>query len=303
MQSNFLVPASEIELETGLGKELLRKWRQRYGFPQLETGEDGKVGYSRKSIQLLLLIKRLIEGGFRPAQIVGKTPLELERFRQTIDNDFPKPIFNKTTCSLLERLKKTDLIGFESLLAQERASATLSEFVLNTLVPLINEVGEAWSRKDIAIYHEHLCTSVIQRLLHAEISLCKPERNFPTVLFATPPQEHHELGLLMAEAVLADHGAITVCVGSHTPLSDLHMAAMSCNADVVALSFSFSFPARNVISTLKHLRYLLSSDIEIWVGGSGLLSIKRPPSGIRVFSDIQEAVVILENLAKQKRNR
>ena len=91
MQSDKLVPASEIELETGFGKDLLRKWRQRYGFPHLETGTDGKIGYSRKAIQHLLLIKRLLEGGFRPAQIVGKHPLELERLRLAIVNDLPEP--------------------------------------------------------------------------------------------------------------------------------------------------------------------------------------------------------------------
>jgi hypothetical protein len=74
MQSDCLVPASEIELETGFGKELLRKWRQRYGFPNLDTGADGKIGYSRKTIQQLLLTKRLLEGGFRPARMLA-TPI------------------------------------------------------------------------------------------------------------------------------------------------------------------------------------------------------------------------------------
>jgi len=303
MQSDFLVPASEIELETGLGKDLLRKWRQRYGFPSVETGTDGKIGYSRKSIQHLLLIKRLIEGGFRPAQIVGRPPLELERLSRAINNDQPDSGLNETTRRLLERLKKSDMAGFETLLAKERAKGTLSEFVLKTVVPLINGVGEAWSSKEIEIYHEHLCTTVIQRLLHGEIRLCKHKRGFPRILFSTPPQEHHELGLLMAEAVLADHGAETVYVGAHMPLSNLKMAAVSCEADVVALSFSFSFPARNARPTLMHLRHLLPPKVEIWAGGSGLSSIRRSPNGIRIFSNIQESVEILQNLAKQKRDR
>ncbi len=302
MQSDNLVPASEIEQETGLGKELLRKWRQRYGFPPLETGANGKVGYSRESIQLLLLIKRLLEGGFRPAQIVGRPPLEIERLSRAIDADPRDTSLTESTRRLLERLKKTDISGLVSLMAKERAKGTLSDFVLNTVVPLISGVGEAWSTKEIEVYHEHLCTCVIQRLLQAEILFCPPRRGFPKIIFATPPQELHALGLLMAEAVLADHGATTICLGSHTPFSDIKMAAISCNADVVALSFSFSFPARNVRPTLKHLRHLLPANVELWAGGSGVSSVRRPPNGIRVFSNIQDAVPMMLNLVKRRRS-
>lgn len=303
MQSGKLVPASEIELETGLGKELLRKWRQRYGFPVLEIGADGKPGYTRKSIRQLLLIKRLIEGGFKPAQIVGKSPLELENLRQALDNDLPALCLNGTTQELLERLKKSDMVGMETILMQERSKGTLSEFVLNTVVPFIGCVGDAWSRKEIEIYHEHLCTSVIQRFLHAEILACKAKEGYPKILFSTPPEERHELGLLMAEAVLADHGASTFNVGAHTPLGDLKMAAMSCKADVVALSFSFAYPARNVRPTLTHLRFILPAQVELWAGGAGVSDIKRAAKGIRIFSTIQESVSILENLAHPKQTR
>jgi methylmalonyl-CoA mutase cobalamin-binding subunit len=300
MKSAKLVPASEIELETGLGKELLRKWRQRYGFPVLETGEDGKTGYTRKSIKQLLLIKRLIEGGFKPAQIVGKNPLELESLRRALDKDLPELCLNETTQRLLDRLKNSDMVGMETILMQERARGTLSDFVLGTVVPFIGSVGDAWSRKEIEIYHEHLCTSVIQRFLHAEILACKPKEGYPKILFSTPPEERHELGLLMAEAVLADHGAATFCVGSHTPLGDLKMAAMSCKADVIALSFSFAYPARNVKPTLTHLRFILPSHVEIWAGGAGVSGIKRAAKGIRIFSTIEESISILEDLARMK---
>jgi DNA-binding transcriptional MerR regulator len=298
MQSRKFVPASEIELTTGLNKELLRKWRQRYAFPILETGEDGKLGYSRQSISQLLLIKRLIEDGFRPAQIVGKTQQELETLRQTLDNVRPEVGRNEKTQQLLERLKQSDIVGMKILLAQERDKGTLSDFVLGTLAPFISSLGDAWSRNEIEIYHEHLFTSVIQRFLHAEILACKPMEGYPKVLFATPPEERHELGILMTEAVLADHGANTVCVGSHTPLCDLKLAANSCGANVIALSFSFSYPARCVIPTLKHLRFILPDNVEIWAGGGGLSRIRRTSKGIRIFSTIQESIMALHELAK-----
>ena len=77
MSTQPIVLASEIERETGFGKDQLRKWRQRFGFPPAESTANSKAAYSRETVDQLLLIKRLLEGGFRPRQVVGKTALEL----------------------------------------------------------------------------------------------------------------------------------------------------------------------------------------------------------------------------------
>ena len=78
--SQFYLP-SEIERETGFGKERLRKWRQRFGFPPQELSLDGKTAYSLATVNQLLLIKRLLEAGFRPAQVLGKSVLQLEKLK------------------------------------------------------------------------------------------------------------------------------------------------------------------------------------------------------------------------------
>ena len=78
--SQFYLP-SEIERETGFGKEQLRKWRQRFGFPPKESNLTGATAYSLTTVNQLLLIKRLLEAGLRPAQVVGKSILELERLK------------------------------------------------------------------------------------------------------------------------------------------------------------------------------------------------------------------------------
>ncbi len=301
MPARYLVSPSDIELETGLGKDLLRKWRQRFGFPLAATQADGRTGYTRETIRDLLSIKRLLEGGFRPAQVIGKSTIELERMLRAISLDASEPQWSASTHRLIERLKQADVARFEALLYKHRLGGTLTEFVRNTLAPLINAVGEAWSRKEIEIHQEHLCTYAVERLLHAEIRLCKSKHGYPRILFATPSEERHALGLLMAEAVLADQGAHTINIGPHVPFNDLKLAAASCKADVLALSFSFAYPARRVRPVLLHLRRLLPARMEIWVGGAGVAGVKRPPKGVRLFPEIAEASDALQDLARRKR--
>ncbi len=300
MRKGVFVPSVDIEKETTFGNDQLRKWRQRYGFPLLVTSPEHAFGYTSETVAQLLLIKRLLEGGFRPGQVVGKSTQELAYFSRAIADEVPPAPLSKTTLNLVELVKQSNVTGLRAHLAETRAKGTLTEFVLNTIAPLVSALDAAWSRRELEIYHEHLCSSVIERCLHAEILSSKPKRGYPTILFAAVAEERHMLGLLMAEAVLADSGANTICMGPHAPLDDLKMGIAACKADVLALSFSCAFATRRVRPTLIHLRGLLPSRVEIWAGGANATVVKRAPKGVRIIADIQESVDALHELTRQK---
>ena len=300
MRTRPLVSVSDIERETGFGKDQLRKWRQRFGFPPVEGAAGDRAVYSPETVDQLLLIKRLLEAGFRPGQVVGKTVQELEELNLDLGLTVPVECPDESIHTLIEQLKLTDLTGFSALLAQRRARGTLLEFVRDTVTPLMVGTGEAWSRDELDIHHEHLCSSCVERLLHAEILKLKPKKRLPSVLlFALAPGEHHLLGLLMIEAALAEQGARTINIGSDIPLNNLKLAAISCQADVLALSFSFAYPARAVVPTLLHLRRLLPLRIQIWAGGAGVAGVRKQPKGVHIIPDIAEAVTALNELAVQ----
>jgi DNA-binding transcriptional MerR regulator/methylmalonyl-CoA mutase cobalamin-binding subunit len=287
MKPPRLVPATDLERETGLGKDLLRKWRERYGFPTPEKQSNGALGYSREQVRQLRLIKRLLDAGFRPGQVVGKSIAELDRLLGALSGNDEAPLWNSTTREAIERLKQHDLEGLRALLVEERAKGSLSDFVTHMVDPLVVAVGEAWAQGKIEVYHEHLCSDELVRCLHTELRAFKPKRGFPRILFATPPDESHVLGLLMAEAVLAEQGADCISVGPQIAMGELAMAAQACHAKIVAMSFSFAYPTRRVRPTLAHLRELLPSSIEIWVGGAGASHIQRPPKGVLIFGNLQ----------------
>jgi len=298
LSSTFFLP-SEIERETGFGKEQLRKWRQRFGFPPKESNDDGKIAYSGNTVEQLHLIKRLLEAGFRPAQVVGKTVLELEKLKLELGLNAVVLAPDESILTLIEHIKLNDLKGFLSLLIKKRGKQIMLDFVQNTIAPLMIGIGEAWRRDEIDIHHEHLCTAHIERYLHAEILRLRPRDGLPVILLALPPGEHHLLGLLMAEAVLAEEGANTINIGSGIPLNNLKLAAMSCKADVVALSFSFAHPSKEILPTILHFRRLLPPEIQIWVGGAGISVIRKKPKGVDFFYDFKDAVFALNNFSFQ----
>jgi len=298
MPNKAFVLQSEIERLTGFGIEQLRKWRQRFGFPSAQYEVDGRAIYSRESVDRLLVIKRLIEAGFRPSQVVANTAAENMKMAADLSRFKPELQRSESTNAFISLLKQADSEAFNALLRKSRAKRTMLDFVEQTISPLMVGIGDAWLSGEIDVYHEHLCSSMVQRYLITQTLKSKPKPAFPIFLFALPPGEHHQLGLLMAEAVMADAGAYIVNVGTDMPLDSLKLAATACKADVVTLTFSFSYPLRDVVPTLTHLRRLLPPRMQIWAGGAGLSQVRRAPAGVRIMAHFGEAISALGELMR-----
>ena len=299
MNSASIVDAAELERETGLGKDLLRKWRSRYGFPTPLPSNGGGYGYPREQIAQLRLIKRLQNVGYRARQVVGKSLEELQQLALVAicaSDDLPELT---STRQALDLLKQFDLAGLDAFLGAERQRQSLHDFVVETVSPLVTGLGEAWARGEIEVYHEHLCTGILSRRLFMEIGAALPKPGYPRILFATPSDELHVLGLYMAQAVLADAGASCTDIGPHVPPNELAAAARASQAEIVALSFSFSYPEWRVRPLLTHLRQSLPATVELWAGGAGVAFIKRAPRGVHIFSDLNAAVAALARIAKK----
>jgi methanogenic corrinoid protein MtbC1 len=296
MPKTAFVIQSEIERITGFGIEQLRKWRQRFDFPPAQYDVNGRAIYSRESVDRLLVIKRLLEAGFRPGQVVAKTAIENLKIAADLNLFKPDVERSESTNAFINLLQQSDSEAFMALLRKRRAKRTMLDFVQHTITPLMVGIGDAWLSGEIDVFHEHLCSSMIERYLITQTLKSKPKFAFPVFLFALPPGERHQLGLLMVEAVMAEAGAYIVNVGTDMPLNSVKLAAIECKADVVALTFSFAYPHRDVVPTLTHLRRLLPPRMLLWAGGAGLSQVKRAPTGVRIITSFDEAVTALGEL-------
>ena len=175
------------------------------------------------------------------------------------------------------------------------ARTGLAAFVVDGVGPLTVAVGEAWMDGSIAVYEEHLYSEALQAVLRSALVPFQAglEARAPRLMLTTVPGEAHGLGLLMAEAMLTLEACRCLSLGTQTPLADIVAAATAHRIDVVALSFSASFPVAQVLAALGELRSRLPADVALWVGGasSALYGLRVP--GIRVMAglvEIREAV-------------
>lgn len=284
-----------VERETGLSKDVLRMWERRYGFPMPSRDSNGERCYPGEQVERLRLIKRLMDQGHRPGKLIPASSEELATLspRRAKEQHRTAQADSAELAELLALIKQHDGIAYQQAMQQRLGRQGLQRFVQDTVAPLTCRVGEAWEDGSFEVFEEHLFTELTKRLLRQAIAGLPSSRLAPRVLLTSVPEEQHVLGLLMVEALLALEGAECIPLGTEMPLSEISRAAAAHRADIVALSFSIAYPARQTPALLLQLRHLLPGTTALWAGGAG---VARLPSqaGIELLTSLEAAVLALQ---------
>lgn len=288
---------SAVERETGLSKDVLRKWETRYGFPTPLRDANGERVYPAEQVSRLRLIKRLMDAGLRPSRIVGEDEEKLaalagERHVSTATAE----------ADALALLRIHDPDGLRQHLQRLMLKQGLGSFVLDTIAPLNHGVGDAWARGELEIHEEHLYTDSVQWVLRNAIASVSDRKGRPRVLLTTLPEEPHGLGILMVAALLALEGAYCISLGAQTPAEDIARAVRTHAVDVVVLSFSIAYPPRRILPALEELRQRVGSEVQVWGGGAGTARLHRSPGeGRLLLPTLEDALRALDEWRAQPR--
>lgn len=284
-EQSVRLPINAVERETGVSKELLRMWERRYGFPIPERDSQGDRIYPMPQVTKLRLLRRLIDFGFRPGKIILLASEELERLLSTQG----KASFDTSPeleQELLSILKARDPSQLRDYLSHQMIKMGLQSFILDFLQYANFIVGDAWMRGQLEVYEEHLFTEQVQSLVRQAIGNLSDATRPPRILLATPPEETHTLGILMVEAIMRLDNVEAVCYGAQMPVRDVAQAVTRHKMQIVAISFSASYPTSKAIDYLEELRFRLPLAVEIWGGGASLRSTRKTVEAVRFFHDL-----------------
>ena len=290
-----MISISAVERDTGIGRDTLRVWERRYGFPSPLRDDHGDRCYPAEQVEKLRLIKRLIDQGSRPMKLVRMSIDDLEalaRESPSINAARGKiPNFDRAELDRLVGLLQLDALAeLQSVLRDRLVILGLEQFVVNTIAPLTVAVGEAWATGDIKIYQEHQYTQCVDNILSGAIATISSydRKDKPVILLTTFPGELHALGLLMAECMLAASGARCVSLGTQTPIIEIVEAVKSHKPDIIGLSFSSHFNRRLAVDGLIELRSTIPEGTLIWVGGQVQFLEKFSLPGVVIFQNLDE---------------
>jgi hypothetical protein len=296
---------SALERDLGIPKDTVRMWERRYGFPKPVRDSHGERIYPADQVARLSKIRRLMDRGHRPGQLMTMAPEALSRLLQgagSSSDGLPCGAADPLAAPLA-LLRRHDVEGIRVHFDHALLRDGLQRFVTHTIAPLCAMVGEAWAQGRLEIFEEHLFTEQVQSVLRAALAALPRAQGRPRVLLTTFPGEHHQLGLLMAQALLSLEGAHCISLGTQTPVADIASAAAANDADVVALSFSGFYPVNLALDGLKQLLAAVPPGTEIWTGGSTWRRTRRPFEGITLLGALEDIGPVIAAWRQRKASR
>jgi DNA-binding transcriptional MerR regulator len=264
---------------TGLSPHVLRAWERRYGAVQPLRSEGGTRRYRESDIARLKLLREAVDAGHPIGQVAGLSNTELER-RAARAEGLPGLVLEP----LLDALKRFDGPEAERLLALQLSALGPEQFARLVALPLLRQVGELWYRGRLCVGSEHLASAILRSLLGVALRPSRMSLRTPSIVFATPSGERHELGLLGAAVVTAGAGGNALFLGPDLPIQEVVAAARSAEAAAVAVGVTV-LPPRDAQKALRSLRRELPEEVLIWVGGAGSEGLTLPP-GVEHISDL-----------------
>lgn len=242
---------------SGVPADTIRVWERRYGVPRPRRTASGYRIYSIEDVRLLERMRKLVHDGVSPsraATILGgaagallPTLTPAEFVARIAAGEYP--------AQELERLLQAA--------ATQRAWAELADL---WLMPMLQELGDAWAAGSITLVHEHAVSAMVMRHLTAAYHEIVPLTG-PVVLLGLPAGELHEIGLLLFAVVLRSAGVDARYLGA-----DLDVAAWTGAIEDARPMWAIS--ASYLTETDQRLCELVAElgrvpDLHIGVGGRG----------------------------------
>ena len=297
VENKGLLSIGVVERDTGIGRDTLRVWERRYGFPEPVRNDKGERKYSEMQLRRLQRIRRLLDMGIRPGKLLPLSEDALDELEASLQPETPQQL-DKTVSAMIEAIRSADAGQVEILFRTQYQKHGMKMFVLETVVPLLNTVGELWISGQLQVFQEHFLSQQLIRFLNTEIAEIPKSAEAPLVLLATLPGEEHTLGLLMVSAMLSSQGIAAINLGGEVPMDQISRAVEQFHADVVGITFSGAYQYKNIRAHLLELRELIADDVEIWTGGEGVHRLRKLPVGVTKFKSLADFSLPREHVVR-----
>lgn len=274
-----------VERDSGIARDTLRIWERRYGFPEPLRNDKGERIYPEEQLRRLQRVRRLIDQGLRPGKVVALSDEDLDALEARL---YPDTQLDDSLEHILTVLQTTDGTELETVLAEIYQQQGMQAFITETVIPLLNTVGERWATGRLQIFEEHLLSEVLTRLLNREISMLQKKAKKPRILLATLPGEQHTLGLLMLSALLSSRNISVINLGGEVPLDQIISAVSRFAADVIGISFSGAYQYENIRNNISQLREMVPQNVAIWLGGEAVKRMRKLPPGVTRFAEFDK---------------
>jgi len=281
---------------TGLSKQVIRKWEERYHLVQPKRLENGYRIYSDVDINSLLSVKNLSGQGHtikRAVELTKERTILFETVPEPIDSYHP-PALNHYVFQLLEKGNHCDELELQLTLQQAYHSFGLADFLTSVIVPFLNEIGNRWHKKEWNEYQEAVSSLVVRDFLVQIRRNYQCREDAPLVIGACLPYERHEIPLHILLLQYMIKGWKTILVGASPAPGSIESLIEKLKPVKVLLSATTTAPFENDPDLIKRLDQFAAANkqIDFYLGGTGALDYAKNKKlqAIHVTNSIEETL-------------
>jgi methanogenic corrinoid protein MtbC1 len=259
---------------TGVPADTIRKWERRYGAVNPRRDARGVRRYSELDLHRLRELRAALDLGYPIGEAVLLPPAALAKI---IAEKLPvlkeRPDRARTTRAdsftraVVRGLERYDGEQIDRMLSAAAHLLPPSEFVLEVMSPLFQQIGTRWRRGTMEIEQEHLFSAIARSILGGLIRRHATRGDARLVLFTTLAGEPHEFGVLLAAMLAASEGLRPYYLGPNVPAAAIARAAAEVKAGTVVVGAARSRNKATLRRTIDALASGLPAGTDLWLGG------------------------------------
>lgn len=303
-----------VTRQTGVPAVTLRAWERRYGFPSPSRARGGRRLYTERDIWTVRELRTQTGQGvpisraialLRDAAQPTRDPEGDDRLSSDGRRDGQAPPLVSFERQLLEALLDLAPARADAVLSEALSQLSIEDVCLRLMQPTLNEIGRLWHLGQATVAQEHFASGVVRARLGSLLHHALAYAQQPEILAACPPDEWHELGLLMVCLFLARRGHSVRYLGANLPAEDLADAVRQVAPRLVVLSAQTDATAERLIDVMLSLRRLPPPWPALAYGGSAFnarYELRRRARGTFLGADASTAVATIQALLQRSSN-
>lgn len=247
----------ELSRRVGVSEHVLRAWETRYGLLSPARSVGGFRLYSEDDENRVRRMQHHLADGLAAAQaasaaIAEDQPGTISRRPQAVIDAAPHADLAEFANSLRQRLDEMDEPAAQAVLDRLFTDFTVETVLRDVLMPYLYELGVRWEQGATSVAQEHFASHVIRGRLTGLARGWGNGRG-PQALLACPPDESHDLALLVFGIVLNRRGWRVRYLGANTPLQDMIQVTAQTRPSLVVLAAISSERFAEVLPELSTL--------------------------------------------------
>ncbi|MEK4626855.1 MAG: MerR family transcriptional regulator [Solibacillus sp.] len=248
---------------TGLSKQVIRKWEDRYHIIQPQRLDNGYRIYTDNEIKILQQLIKLTNTGMTIKQAINNY---LEQRTSSQIN----PIFQFRE-ALIQAGTNANEHEILHILEQAHHKFGVEKMISQIVIPFLHEVGRLWCEKVWGEYQEAISSQTVRDFLSNVRRRFFVAEDAPLVIGSCLPGERHEIPMqiLLIQCML--RGYRTIMLGPSPAESAIESAVQLKGPDIVLLTGSTEIAFTEHLENIQTLEKfaLEHPHISFFIGGAG----------------------------------